>query len=661
MRIRIGLLVASLFALIVSPVSPVAFAAGEYASAPQSVTATPIELGIRVGWSTPVSYNSTISGYRVQYSLDGSTGWTTAATTGSGVSSYDITNLAVTATYVRVAALMVSNTVVGTYGYPWTEIYRTTSPKNNDGNTSINYVSGFGITTGDAASNLNNTTNFSRIRYRMEANLGSLEFADTDFYKWSGASITTLQVPVIGGTTSTFVVQTNVTDLNTYSNNSRVTNAAGLSGRVEIWPWNYAPGHNGDYSSGDDVRYDYNDTSNGNGAYGTFQVHDLTNTKTVFAWNFRSYNQGYNDPDIGFGNNPTTYTDVSTGTYSHPDWTFCHENTIYRGYCANPTSFKMQIYINLAVTPGPDSTAPTVTRMDARTFLKNGDTISVRSNEVGTVYLVKSSVSVSNASSITNADSNVKSSVSISSTGVSTTLTTSGLLDGTYSLYAIDSTNNVSAAISNTLTMDSTAPTVTSKYLASNGVTVFLNMSEAVTHTSMGDTLYTISDGGSTNSIGSVGGTSTQLQISVYRTIPAGATVNFAYTPSAGAASGRWVDQAGNELAAIALGPITNNSTAGISVSLTVPSSIYKGLAQDISTVVNYPGKVTFLDKGKRIAGCIGKVASGTPPITVTCSYKAPSRGNTSLTAIYTPTNNAIAGGVTPVVSRYILNRSNKR
>ena len=137
--------------------------------------------------------------------------------------------------------------------------------------------------------------------------------------------------------------------------------------------------------------------------------------------------------------------------------------------------------------------------------------------------------------------------------------------------------------------------------------------------------------------------------------------MNFAYTPSAGAASGRWVDLAGNELAAIALAPITNNSTVGVSVSLTAPTTMYKGVAVNISTSVNYPGKVTFLDQGKRIAGCIGKAASGTPPITVTCSYKARARGSTSLSAIYTPSNSSIAGGVTPIQNRFILNRSNTR
>jgi hypothetical protein len=274
---------------------------------------------------------------------------------------------------------------------------------------------------------------------------------------------------------------------------------------------------------------------------------------------------------------------------------------------------------------------------------------------------VKSTVSVANLSNITSAASNQKNSVSISTINSNTTLTTSGLQDGKYNLYAVDYSGNVSTAVLNTITMDSTPPTVTSIYLHTNGLTLYMNMSETVTHTSMGDTLYTISDGGPANTVGSTGGSAMQLQISVYRAIPAGATVNFAYTPSAGVASGRWVDLAGNELAAIALGPITNNSSVGISISLSAPTIIYKGISVSISTSVNYAGKVTFLDRGKRIPGCIGKTASGTPPITVTCSYKARARGATALTAMYTPSNSSIAAGVTPVVNRFILNRTNTR
>jgi hypothetical protein len=565
------------------------------------------------------------------------------------------------ATYVRVAALMVSNTVIGTYGYPWTTIYSTIALRRAS-NGNVSYESGYGLSSlGGQASNTYASANYTRVKYRIETTIsGTATSADADFYTWpsggaTGSSADTTAPSIAGiaipsvNAGQQWIVQANVSDMNVYSTNSAVTKAAGINGRLEIWPWNYGWGPSVLTPAGSSDSYDYGDLHNGNGAYGSFQVHDVTNYKPVFVWNNTGYGNGYT-AEVGYGAN----------SVANPDWTFCSQGGSW-GSCPEPTSFKLVISINASVTPLADSTAPSVTRIDAKQYAKNGDTITVSSTELGTVYLVKSSVSVSNLASITNAASNQKNSVSISTSNSNTTLTTSGLQDGKYNLYSVDGSGNVSAALSNTITMDSTPPTVTSIYLNTSGLTVFMNMSETVTHTSMGDTLYTISDGGPTNNVGSTGGSAMQLQISVYRAIPAGATVNFAYTPSVGAASGRWVDLAGNELAAIALAPITNNSTVGISVSLTAPTTMYKGVAVNISTSVNYPGKVTFLDRGKRIAGCIGKVASGTPPITVTCLYTARTRGSTTLSAIYTPSNSSIAGGVTPIQNRFILNRSNTR
>jgi hypothetical protein len=187
------------------------------------------------------------------------------------------------------------------------------------------------------------------------------EYAETDFYNWATSpttvatsrtvapSITNLQIPVPVNSSSGFVIQANVQDLNVYSNNSRVTNAAGLSGRLEIWPWNYDKPVSGLSPAGNGASYDFDDSPiAGNtaavaGAFGSFQVHDLTNSKTVFAWNFHSYNAGATDPDLGYGNNPNTN--------GQPDWTFCHDGTVWNGYCPNVTAFRLQIFINMPVTP----------------------------------------------------------------------------------------------------------------------------------------------------------------------------------------------------------------------------------------------------------------------------------------------------------------------
>lgn len=654
MRARIFLPALAVVVTLLAPISQSALAFAGYASAPLDVTATPIAGGIRVGWSVPTDVDSGVTGYRVEYSTSGTTGtWILAASTGGATRSYDILGLSQSATYVRVAAT--TSAGVGTYGYPWTKIYGTTSLQ-RDANGYVVYENGFGLGGSDPFTTKSNAA-FSRVRYRIDATISSVAYyAEADAYKWPNGtntdsrggwnpSVSSLMIPS-NNSPYTYFVQANVADLNVYSNNSNVSKGKGLSGRLEIWPRNYGTAANGLSPAGDGATYDYDDTWNSDGSYGSFQVHDMTNLKPVFVWNDSAYGV---TAEVGFGRN--------TGT--HPDWTFCSDGGI-RGSCPAPSYFRIQIFINEPVTPLPDSTPPVVSRIDTKIYAKNGDTLTVRSSEVGTVYLVKNSISVTSFSSISGAPSNQKNSVSISTAGADTVLTTSGLQDGIYNLYAVDSMNNVSTALANTITMDSTAPTISNIAVSSSGSTITLTASETMTKTGVGENLYTISDGGTSVAVESTGGTANQLQISINRAIPAGAVVTFAYNPANGL-SGRWTDLAGNQLAAISSQTITNNSTTGVSISLTVPALIYKGVIASISTTVNYAGKVTFLNKGKRIAGCVSKRASGTPPITITCNFKAAFRGSTDLSAIFTPSNQSMAVVTAPIVNRFIFTKTSRR
>ena len=70
--------------------------------------------------------------------------------------------------------------------------------------------------------------------------------------------------------------------------------------------------------------------------------------------------------------------------------------------------------------------------------------VLVKSSEVGTAYLVKNTVSVSNLASITSADGTLWNSVSISSTSSSYYILLTGLAEGTYRVYAADSLGNLS-------------------------------------------------------------------------------------------------------------------------------------------------------------------------------------------------------------------------
>lgn len=627
-----------------------------YATAPTSIEANAVEGGAYITWNLPLDVGSGITGYIVEKSTNG-TSWSQITTLTSSQMSYTALGLSAVSHYFRVAATTSSGT--GIYGYPWTKLYGTFD-RNRGSNGQIIYESNYGVAAGDPYNTMQSKP-FTRIRYRLDTTLrsnGITNFADVDFYKWAypgnssithpstaDASVRNLSIPT--ASTYTHIVHANVTDMNVYSNYSTVTSGRALSGRLEIWGIDYGWGPSGLSPAGNSGNYDYDDLPSA-GSYGSFQVHDLTNFKTVFAWNHHGYGE---IADLNYGTNTTSN--------AMPDSTFCYMGGTY-GTCPDFSQFRLQIYANIPITPLADITAPTVSRVDVKSFAKNGDSITVRSTEVGTVYLVKSSIAVTNLASITGAPLNQRNSVSISSAGTNTALTTSGLQDGFYNLYAVDSMNNVSAALANTITMDSTAPTISNIAVNSTGSTITLTASETMTKTGVGENLYTISDGGPALTVGSTGGSANQLQVSVNRTIPAGAVVNFAYNPSNGV-SGRWTDLAGNQLAAISSQTIANNSAATLSLALTVPNTIYKGVTVNISTVVDYVGKVTFLNRGKRIAGCISKRASGTPPITVNCAFKATTRGSTQLSALFTPTNPAIATSLSPIINRFILNKSSLR
>lgn len=658
MRIRLGLLLAAVFATLLSPAPYQAQAAGGYASAPLSVGSSAIAGGLRVTWSLPTDVDSGITGYRVEYSTSGTSGtWTLATTTNSSTYTHDILGLSQTATYVRVAAT--TSAGIGTYGYPWTKIYGTTA-KNRNASGFVDYETGFGLGSSDPYTTLS-AASFSRIRYRLDTTIsGTAKYAEVDFYKWvrgstSTATTATAWDPSIASimiptpTTYTYNIQANVTDLNIYSDNTAVSNtsgSSGIAGRLEIWPYNYGPELStlaDGTTAGSGSTYDYNDTPAGSAGYGSFQVHDMVNFKPVFAWN----NQANGQPaEIGYGRN----------SGAHPDWTFCSG----AGNCTSPSSFRLQIFTNIPVTPLADATPPTVSRIDARTLGKNGDTITVRSTEQGTVYLVNQSVTVSNLASITAAAAANKNSVSITAINTNTTLTLSALNDGLYNLYAADSAGNISSAVLSTIRVDNTAPTATSIAVNAAGTAILLTANETITNSSQVLNLYSISDSGSAISVTATSFSGSVATLNLSRAIPAGASVTFAYTPSAGSVAGRWIDLAGNELAAITTRSITNNSSSPITVTLTVADPLSKGSSTMMTALVTVAGRVTFTIAGKRIPGCLNKIASGTTPITVTCTFKPALTANQRISAILVPTLGAYPT-TTGSVERFILKRTTTR
>ena len=332
-------------------------------SAPSSVSVSAAGAGLNVSWSAPINEaGRTRTAYQVEHSTNGINGWTTASSSVSAAAlTFQITGLvANTSYYVRVAARY-SSGEIGAYGYPWVKVYGTTTPTRNV--NSIVYENGFGLNGTGAAAPSN--TSFSRVRYLMKSTYSAqANYVDADFFKSISNSptdlnsVANLQVPSLSTSSpsSRFVVQGNVSDLTVLSNvSTQLRNGFGYSGRLELWPWNYGTGQSGSLTARDTSVYDDSDTPNGDGSYGSFQLHsvDPGYKKNIFSWN----NHGAT-PEIGFGD--------FTGT--HPDWTFC------AGSCTGRTNFSLEIFIN---SPTTTLAGPTINSLSVVSGATTGGTTTV--------------------------------------------------------------------------------------------------------------------------------------------------------------------------------------------------------------------------------------------------------------------------------------------
>ena len=98
-----------------------------------------------------------------------------------------------------------------------------------------------------------------------------------------------------------------------------------------------------------------------------------------------------------------------------------------------------------------DTTAPTATVTTAT--VSRGANTSFQSSEVGTGYIVKSSVTVSSLASITGSADDLWNSATVSVANSSTNMSTLGLQEGDFKFYATDAAGNLSAASAGTITV----------------------------------------------------------------------------------------------------------------------------------------------------------------------------------------------------------------
>ena len=98
-----------------------------------------------------------------------------------------------------------------------------------------------------------------------------------------------------------------------------------------------------------------------------------------------------------------------------------------------------------------DTTAPTASVISVSISASGSATI--RSSEIGRGFLVNTSVTVINLASITGASGSLWNAITVTTADADTSLAATGLSAGTYKVYTIDQSGNLSAASSNSVTI----------------------------------------------------------------------------------------------------------------------------------------------------------------------------------------------------------------
>ena len=244
-------------------------------------------------------------------------------------------------------------------------IYYTTTPKRN-GSGNIVYETGYGLGGSDAAASFSG--DIDTVTYRMEYELGGTTYyAEATFDSWDGLTISDLKIP--DSSSQALAIQRVVNNMSVSSNidgtynstygSSGVTTGSGKTGVLEIWYSNYAATTAISGIGGSGSNYDYNDTRSSSLGYGSFQVHNLTDTETVFAWNRHADNK----PDVGFGNNTNS---------QHSDWTF--QNNY------NNETWALKVSVNNSVASNNLTISTGSGAVDINGAVANIGTLSITSN-----------------------------------------------------------------------------------------------------------------------------------------------------------------------------------------------------------------------------------------------------------------------------------------
>lgn len=182
---------------------------------------------------------------------------------------------------------------------------------------------------------------FGRVAYYMELDTGS-------GLQWVYASMdrTTPYANKTGvphlGTLKQY--QRPVSNVNVFSNVAGITTGNGRTGyNLEFWPTNYNATNGVNVNGAAGTAYDWGDERTA-GNYGSMQLHDNANGKTLFAWNRWGGAAGATGAgDLGIGNNTVL---PSGQTVVPSDWTF-------RNNAGDYTVKRLQVLVGGAAPAAP--------------------------------------------------------------------------------------------------------------------------------------------------------------------------------------------------------------------------------------------------------------------------------------------------------------------
>ncbi|MFZ9773125.1 MAG: InlB B-repeat-containing protein, partial [Ilumatobacteraceae bacterium] len=453
-------------------------------SAPLGVSVTVASQRLSVSFTAPSSNGSPITSY--EYSTNGGTSWTSAATTAT---TFDITGLTNGTTYsVRVRAInaigagaatvALSRTPAAVPGSPIISTINNTATLASVATTalSVSFTPG-----------ANNGAEISNYEYATSTDGG------VTFSSWTTRSPASSFSPlVIESLTAgvTYHVQIRAVNANGSGQSSEISSAtAGGAAATVTITYNSQGGSaittgtstvGGQIASspGTPTRSGYSfsgwfTAASGGSALSFPYTHNQNADFTLHAqWSANSYTVTYNGNENTSGSIPapasatfgSSFTaSTNSGALARSGFSFVGWNSSADGTGTDFTAGASAAWSLAANTTlyakWNDVDAPTASVTTAR--IRNSESATVESTETGSAYLVNTSITVTNLVSITSAANSVWNQVTISAVGTPTLLSATGLVDGTYKVYAADSANNLSAASTGTITIDSTAPTLT--------------------------------------------------------------------------------------------------------------------------------------------------------------------------------------------------------